>query len=660
MKTKSIAKELILENDRIAVRFNLNKGCQLSSLVDVRTGRKALRQTGQLLVAGPDQTDVKSARVRSVHTGELADPNMGPGLSATVILDQTLGGRRLEVVRRIDLPDQAGAIRILDTWNARDSLAGVWYSELGRFALTGKSVRPAVYDWVTCSDQTNHRLIRRSGLGRTSGLLFTIGRKDTGLFFWKEAPAPDSHPVKGEWNFEYRNGRLSIIGTGFQNAASGESRRCDGLVIGLLEDEKSLLGLRRYQHARYYRENLPAAAEWIANSWPAFHLGVDAEKIAGEIERAAECRFDAVTIDDGWGLTFMGEVDRAKFPGGLEALAALAEKRGVHVGLWMNPLGLDTRDPRAKLWDGAECHDTQVETREWNWVARTRDFIPCETYISEGVRGYVSMDLCHPGYRQYLRDRILAFAAAGIRRFKFDLYQLSAYDGMTGDAHQHYEAYRGLLDELKAAGIVIEMDVTRGNRPCFDFGLDYGRLFLENRGRNLKDHRWYEPWVSLANLWDAAHLAPAQLLELEIFPQLPEYPIDYVLATALTTSPLYFGSLSEMNPAQRLKVRAFIESTAALRRQILHGLVVPVGPRPERNGWSGFVSLNPEGDRGILLAYRNGPDAGDTFPFDLSSLPVRFRSALREAGQATEARWNGRRLEVEIKQDLGYAVISLA
>jgi hypothetical protein len=649
----------MLKNDRLDVRFDLDNGCRLASFVNRRTGKSLIHQVGQLLVSGLDRADVNGARVQSVQTGDLDDPHLGPGRTATVRLELDLDGQRLAVTRRIDLLHDAGAVRILDTWQARGPLAGVWYSELGRFSIPGKPRRPVVHDWFTCSDQTNHRLITRPGTGRTRGLLFTVGRGDAGLFIWKEGPAPDSRPEKGDWDFEYRDGVLSVVGTGFRRACPGEPRRCDGLIVGLLEDETSLLGLRRYQRARYHRADVPGAAEWTANSWPAFHLAVDEGKIAREIELAAECRFDAVTIDDGWFKTFMGDVDRDKFPGGLESLAARAEQSGIHLGLWMNPLGMDTQDPRAKLWDGAECHDVQVETRAWNWVARSRDYKPCETYVSEGVRGYVSMDLCNPGYYGYLRDRILAFAAAGLRRYKFDLYQLDAYDGMTGDAHRHYEAFRRLLDELKAAGVIIEMDATRSNRPCFDFGLDYGRIFLENRGRSLKDHRWYEPWISLANLWDAARLAPPQLLELEVFPQLSEYPMDYVLATALTTSPLYFGSLAEMGKRRRREVRAFIESTAGLRRRILDGLIVPVAPRPERNGWSGFVSLDPAGEHGIFLAYRNGPRAAETFQFDLAGLPCRFQSATLEAGHATEARCRGGRLEIRIAQDLGFAVVAL-
>lgn len=617
------ARVLILANDRIEARFDLSRGCRLAALVDRRSGRTVARQDGQILVAAGERCELSRpgvCTVRSVRQGPLRDPHLGPGRTATVRLRLRLDGAALELERRIDLPDGAGAVRILDTWHARSPLAGTWYSELIRLRLPGRP-RWTVYDWFTCSDQTNHRLIERSGRGRQRGLLCTAAQDGDGVFVWKEGPAPDSRPVKGDWDFAIGDAAVAVVGAGFDRAGPEAARRCDAVVVGVLEDARSLLGLRRWQQVRYHRES--PAAEWVANSWPAFHLAVDEAKIRGEIAAAAASGFEVVTIDDGWFSTFMGEIDRAKFPGGMDGVAAAARDAGVQLGLWMDPLGMDTRDPRAKLWDGAESHDTVTEGNRWNWVARTSDFIPCETYISEGVRGYFGMDLCNPGYYAHIRDRILAFARdQGIRRFKFDLYQLSAYHALSGDAHLHYEAYRRLLDELKAAGIVIEMDVTRGNRPCFDCGLDYGRLFLENRGRSLKDHRWYQPWISLANLWDAARLAPAQLLELEVFPQLDEHPVDYVLATALCASPLYFGSLAAMPVARLGEIRAWIDAQRELRSHLHAGLIVPVGERPKRDGWSGFASVDSSGSGCWLVAYRNGPGAPAEHVIDLRHLGV--------------------------------------
>lgn len=654
-----MAKLIVLKNDRIEARLDPARGLRLHSLLDLRTGKVIAEQEGQLLVSGRDRVELTArgvSRVASVKESALRDPHMGPGKMLVAEIKLALDGASLRIKRRIDLPDGAGAIRILDIWNTDKKIFGLWYSELIR--LKRRAVKnEKVFDWFTCSDQTNHRLIPRSGQGRSRGILYHTNE----LFVWKEGPAPDSRPIKGDFDFESESGILSALGTGFDNLEPGVERRADAVVIGAVEDSESLLGLRRWQSKRYFRKNLPSHVEWIANSWPAFHLDVNEEKIAKEIDAAAESGFQVVTIDDGWFKTFMGEIDREKFPAGFAGLASRAWKKKVRVGLWMNPLGMDTRDPRAKLWDGGECADTVSEGNTWNWVARTPDFQPCETYISEGVRGYYGMDLCHPGYFSYLRDRVVALAKDhDLRRYKFDLYQLSAYNALTGDAHLHYEAYRRFLDELKKVGVVIEMDVTRSQRPCFDFGLDYGRLFLENRGRSLRDHRWYQPWISLANLWDAARLAPAQLLELEIFPQLDEYPLDYLLATALTANPLFFGSLAEMPAAKLRNIRSFIKENEAWRSRMLAGLIVPVGARPAENHWSGFVSLDASGETAWLIAYKNGPKAAKKNVFDLKRLlPISKKTVTKKVGGIGSCALANGKISVQLAADYGWQAVEI-
>ena len=60
----------------------------------------------------------------------------------------------------------------------------------------------------------------------------------------------------------------------------------------------------------------------------------------------------------GWFETFMGDFDTKKFPNLLTPIQKRAKELGINVGIWMNPLGMDTSLVIAKEWDGAECHDT--------------------------------------------------------------------------------------------------------------------------------------------------------------------------------------------------------------------------------------------------------------------------------------------------------------
>jgi hypothetical protein len=612
---------LLCRNRWLQVDLDLDRCCRISALRAV-SGPLLGQQSEHILLLDRQRIDlaqrgactVRSVRIR--RQAATAD-GAGAGTVAAIRLQIDSGIGRVELVRELTLYDAAPALRCVDTWSSTGALSGVLYSDLLQFRWK-KPPQLTVVDWFTCSDQTNHRL-RQQPLAagtRARGLAVVGG----GLFIAKEGPAPDSQPVPTDHDAVLAgDGRaLSVVGTGFDRCDATEPRRANGVVIGLLGDPTLRTGWKQYQQARYGVG--AGAGEVLANSWPAFHLDVTARKMHGEIAAAKAAGLDCVFIDDGWFSTFMGEVDQQKFPGGLGPVAAAARDAGLELGVWMNPFGLDTRDPQAALWDGAECQDTITDGNRWNGVARSSDFMPVETVISEGVRGYRAMDLRHPGYRTHLRDRILTLAREhGIRRFKFDLYQLRAFDTLTGDPHQHYETYRAFLTDLQAAipRLVISMDVTRSRRPCFDFGLDFGRLFLENRGRSLRDHRWYQPWISQANLWDAAHLAPTQRLELEVMPQLAEYPVDYVMATALVASPLYWGSLRELNAARRRAVARYLDSTADLRAALRTMLILPLAERPRHHGWSGFLAVAPDGASGWLLAYRHGPRATARHTFDL-------------------------------------------
>ena len=229
--------------------------------------------------------------------------------------------------------------------------------------------------------------------------------------------------------------------------------------------------------------------------------------------------------------------------------------------------------------------------------------------LFRSVRAYCAMDLMAEGYFRHIRGKIVSlYRRYGIKRFKFDLYQLQVFDTLLGDPNQHYEKYRELLQSLKKdiPGLVISMDITRRNRPCFDFGMDFGRLFMENRGRNLKDHRYHHPYISLRNLWYTSKYFPAQKIEVEMMPQIDDYPVEYVLGTTIFANPLYWGSLAELPASKVRAMHAFIEKLKPHKEKIMRGLIYPVGEMPDKGNCSGLVSTDADGTSGYLGVYRNG------------------------------------------------------
>ncbi len=514
----------------------------------------------------------------------------------------------LMIERNLFFYPNSPAIRWYDTFSSETDKSGIYYSDLAAFRLTEIDPEMECVHFYSCSDQSNHRMIAKKTVpGKNVGTFVNA----SGLFFYKEGPMPDSQPIPGEYDFLWNPSEkvLNIVGLGFENLHKGEKRRANGVVVGLTRD----FGRQRYWLERYPDYPRSASAEVLSNSWPDLTLGVNEEAIEKEIHAAATAGINCVFIDDGWFSTFMGEIDEKKFPNKFTRLTEIAKGYGIEIGLWCDPLGIDITHPKALLWDGAECHDTMLEPNPWNWMARTVDYTYCEVHPA-GERTYVGADLMNPEYFEHIRTKLLGvYKEYGIRHFKFDLYRLHNFNTLLGDAQLHYEAYRMLLEALKKEipELVISMDVTRRGRPNFDFALDYGRLFLENRGRNIPDHRYYHPYMALGNHWYTLKYAPARQQEVEMMPQAEDYTLEYILGTTIFATPLYWGCIGNTSETRRKQMKDFFQMMAPYRAKFASYLTSSLGEMPMKGTWSAILSVAPDDSEGFLAVYRNGADASE-------------------------------------------------
>lgn len=591
------------QNDRIEIEIAPEPFFTLKKFRDRRSGLN-------LCGSGPQEITADRKLLDEISFLGMEEQNN------EILLNYRVGDIRLE--RHLFFYRTAGAFRYYDVFSTENDHAAMYYSTLLNLVLETEAGQAECVDFFSSTDHSNHRLLRRQARpGKNVGGYFLTDR----LFIYKEAPMPDSRPIKGEYDFLWipGEGRLEMVGLGFDNLRRGEKRRAYGVVVGLRDD----FGLQRYQRERYSRLD---RMEVLANSWPALHLDVTEPVIMRELELAAESGVSTVFIDDGYFSEFMGEIDTKKFPARFTALAARAAELGVELGLWANPLGLDIRHPKMLLWDGTEERDFMLDPPKWNWLARTNDFQQTELQGGAGAeRSYSPVELLEPECFRFMKDKFTGYYREfGIRRFKFDLYQLTAFNTQRGDAQLHYEAYRRLLEELQQEipGLVISMDITRRNRPGFDFGLDFGRLFLENRDRNYPDHRYYHPYMALGNFHQTAQFVPAHRIELEMMPQAAEYSVNYIAGTTVFATPLYWGLLADTSPQRRAELKTFFEQTAALREQWKNCLVLPIGEVPREGNWSAVLAREPEGARGWLGVYRHGAEQ-QSCAFDPAGMKVR-------------------------------------
>lgn len=627
---------LTWESELVRIGIDLEAGFVITELFDKRRGRNVLQSSAVKLTA--DRADLS----RPVYQG------------CEFISDTEYRVRyqieAITLTRHVFFYHDAPALRWYDTFETESNQAAMYHSSLAALTLTAAAENSRIVNYFNCTDQSNRRLIERSAsAGKHKGAFFVSDE----LFVYKEGPMPDCQPIKGEYDFIINEDATAVemVGLGFDHLRVGEVRRANGVVVGLAND----FGLQRYQLERYADFPESAAVEVLSNSWPDLTLGVTEAAINDELSYAAESGVNVVFIDDGWFSSFMGEIDEEKFPNQFFKLSEKAKRLGLELGLWCNPLGMDITHPKMRTWDGAECFDTMLESNPWNWLARTDDFKPVDLNASiEEQRGFSSIELMQPDCFAYMRDKLVHLHHTfGIRHFKFDLYQLTAFNTMHGDANVHYELYRSLMEALKSAipGLVISVDVTRRNRPNLDFALDFGRLFLENRSRTIRDHRYYYPYMALGNLWQALKYAPVRQCELEMMPQVDDFPLDYILGTTIFAAPLYWGALKHLPSPKRTQMKLFFEKMAPIRQIVSGYLTDAVGDLPEKGSWSGIVSVAPDASDGYLAVYRNGAEA-NSYTFDLP-----FGIEIEHLHGEVETALSGGELTVTLASSYAFALV---
>jgi hypothetical protein len=560
--------------------------------------------------------DLSKSGSCDVSVGKISSTDNVDSVTVTIALPEQVG---LVIEKHIFLYADSGAVRFYDEFVVHDDFAGMLYSDLFNieFALDNKY---KCVDFFSCTDQSNYRLIEKDAEKKNTGSFIIAENNDSdenNFFVYKEGPCPDNQVFKTQYDYTLNNNSLTMVGLGFDNINKCEVRRANGVVFGFAGSVDGLPELRRYQNYRYDIENIPP--EVLSNIWPAFHTNINEAKMLGELELAKDAGIDTVFIDDGWFTTFMGDIDTQKFPNKFNTLQEKAEAIGVDVGLWIHPFGMQEGSrPEVKLWDGTECHDCISNDLEWNWIARSNDFIPVDFGVSADGEKYYAMDLLNEEYFEHAKNVMVSnYKEYGIKRFKLDFYRIHNQNTLLGDQHLHFEAYRRLLAEAQQEipELILSMDITRRSRPGFDFALDYGRLFMENRGRgkntHTEDHRYYQPYITLRNFWNTAKYIPAQKIEVEVMPQIDDYSVEYVLGTAIFGNPLYWGSLTELTNDKQQAVKHFFEQYSGCKEYIFNNLVLTAGEMPELGNWSIFISYPKDAVAGATFyigVYKNGSD----------------------------------------------------
>ena len=154
-------------------------------------------------------------------------------------------------------------------------------------------------------------------------------------------------------------------------------------------------------------------------SWYNYYQDINAEIIDRDLS-ALDKRFNLFQIDDGYE-TFVGDwldVDKNKFPNGLDGYADKIHQKGFTAGIWLAPF---IAEEKSKLF---------IEHKELFKKDENGNCIKCGCNWS----GFYALDVYNPEAREYIRKCLKHYVKAGFDFFKLDfLYcaHLPEYKGKT-------------------------------------------------------------------------------------------------------------------------------------------------------------------------------------------------------------------------------------
>ena len=330
-----------------------------------------------------------------------------------------------------------------------------------------------------------------------------------------------------------------------------------------------------YRHARKVK-NLIA----MSNTWGDFHrFDCAREDFAiREIDAAKEIGVETMQIDDGWqigstdDLTLRDEdnrrifnenfweLNKEKFPSGIEYISEYGKQNNVKTGLWFAP----------------ESHD---------------DFALLQRDINVLKKAYFEW---------------------GFRYFKLDMYWI------TNPAQR--DKFLELLKTIYSFGddVEVQLDVTRNERVNYLCGRQYGTVFVENR---YTSWRTAYPHRTLRNLWMLSRYIPSSKFQFEINnPDINTevysdddafrpclYDMDYLFAAVMVANPLFWMELQFLSQDRRSQLKNIIPVWKEHRSILAKADVEPIGEKPSGRSFTGFY-ISTDGKPQYLLLLRESTE----------------------------------------------------
>ncbi|MFH2007886.1 MAG: alpha-galactosidase [bacterium] len=207
------------------------------------------------------------------------------------------------------------------------------------------------------------------------------------------------------------------------------------------------------------RWEVEAAADVGWNSWYDLWDGVDEDAVRANAALAAEWLGPyapegqplRIVVDDGWQVAWGEWEPNAKFPSGLDGLAADLAADGFELGVWLAP-ALVTEDS-----------SLVADHPEW--------FLPEAVYNHSKNGRMRILDPTHPGAAAHITQFIGRIVSWGYRFLKIDFLFAATYESARYEAVTGMEAYARFLEIIRSAAgeDVVLLAVGAPSVPSFPF-----------------------------------------------------------------------------------------------------------------------------------------------------------------------------------------------
>ncbi|MFA6568808.1 MAG: alpha-galactosidase [Victivallales bacterium] len=385
----------------------------------------------------------------------------------------------------------------------------------------------------------------------------------------------------------------------------GESFTTDRAYLFLYDGAKDDPGIRN-RFREMIRRDLPACPDnggVMYCTWLPFLKNINEALLLDLSDRAAALGFRYFVVDDGWFTDGNWEVDKTKFPNGMEVVSERVRARGMKFGLWFN-IGTDY---------GAV--GINPETLALDYHGQPKKF---------GFGGALTCRCLASSHRDFLVKKLLELVEQyKVDYFKLDLSCIASPYGVTPfgcSATDHayhrdvsdavirqYESMMHVRNEVKKAhsSLVIDFSFeTFGTESPSIGALMFSELHHASN-MNTTNPKIVDARKIRNALYDFCTLLPAERILGSLICLQNVNDIEHLL-TAFIAAPLVAGDLRKITEEDCTAISAI---TSSLNSLTAHGPLTEFYKLRgdmyiARQDWDGFVRYSRDG-RGMVCLFKN-------------------------------------------------------